>query len=121
METALFIIFSVFCAIGFLYVIMLISEWFVFGDRETVVRAKVEVHVQGGGMFCAGLARGLIEFMSRIRTGQGRPEIGIVDDGLTDRNRQELEDITDGLDFVCLEDGTRCRQEVENGTGENLA
>ena len=91
METALFIIFSVFCAIGFLYVIMLISEWFVFGDRETVVRAKVEVHVQGGGMFCAGLARGLIEFMSRIRTGQGRPEIVIVDDGLTDRNRQELE------------------------------
>ena len=82
METALFIIFSVFCAIGFLYVIMLISEWFVFLETgETVVRAKVEVHVQGGGMFCAGLARGLIEFMSRIRTGQGRPEIVIVDDG----------------------------------------
>ena len=121
METALFIVFSVFCAIGFLYVIMLISEWFVFGDKETVIRAEVEVHVQGGGMFCAGLARGLIEFMSRVRTSQGRPEIVIVDDGLTDRNRRELEFITDGLEFVCLEDGGRSRQEVENGTGEHLA
>lgn len=121
METVLFIVFSVFSAIGLLYVVMFISEWFVFGDKETILCAKVEIHMRGGGMFCPALVRGLIEFLGRVNTGCGQPQIVLVDDGLTPQNRQELAYITDGLDFVHLERGAGVGQGVENGTGEDLA